>query len=71
VKPEAPLELMDRESIEITAGAVAAILFCLSELLGLSQRSDCNSVAQLLANAARCIRPAADEPPLEGDVEQP
>jgi len=54
---------MDRETLELTAGAVAAVLFCLSELLGLSQRSDCNSVAQLLANAARCIRPEA----VEGD----
>ena len=61
--------MMDRESIEITAGAVAAILFAVSELLGLSKRSDCNSVSQLLANAARCIRPAADEE-AEGDVEQ-
>lgn len=52
---------MDRETIEITAGAIAAVLFAISELLALSKQSDCNSVSQVLANAARCLRPADRE----------
>jgi hypothetical protein len=48
--------MMDREQIEIVCGVIAAVLFALSEALALSKSSDCNSVAQLLGNAARCLR---------------
>lgn len=54
---------MDRETLEIVAGSVAAILFAISEMLALSKRSDCNSVSQLLANAAQCIRAKTEEEP--------
>ena len=48
--------MMDREQVEIVCGIIAAVLFALSEGLALSKNSDCNSVAQLLGNAARCLR---------------
>jgi hypothetical protein len=52
---------MDREQLEIVGGVVVAALFALSEILALSKNSDCNSVAQLLANAARCLRRNQEE----------
>jgi hypothetical protein len=48
--------MMDREQVELLCGVVVAALFALSEVLALSKNSDCNSVAQLLGNAARCLR---------------
>jgi hypothetical protein len=53
--------MMDREQVELLCGVVVAALFALSEILALSKNSDCNSVAQLLANAARCLRRNQEE----------
>lgn len=60
---------MDRETLEIVAGSVAAILFAISEMLALSKKSNCNSVSQLLANAAQCIRAKTEQE--EPDDEAP
>ena len=52
---------MDRETLEIVAASVAGILFAVSELLALSKQSKCNSLSELLANAAACLRGTESE----------
>jgi hypothetical protein len=48
--------MMDREQIEIGLGVTAAVLLVVSEALALTKKSDCNSVSEFLASAARFIR---------------